>query len=482
MNSVWRRIFVTSGIAGLVMLALGTLLTFALIGERISDVAGARTGEIAEQAALALHAGGETGLAQWLRAQDEDPVRDRVLVVGADGKDLLGREVPRAMAARTRSYLGRIGADDTIPGFRPSRWVPQLVMPDGTLHAVYVEHKSPGLLERIDIPGLPFVLALLAVLASGAVAGVLARNLSRPIRDLTAVTREIAGGRVDARVGADVTARRDELGALGRDFNAMADRLDALVQARERLIRDMSHELRTPLARLNVALELLRRKDPAGQLETDLARIEQQVDRLDAMIESILGFARLDAIARAPEFRVLPLAPLAAEVVEEARLEAAERDCVVELSEAPAEPVLVHAHAAMLRSALQNVLRNAIRHTQEGSRVTVRIARRDGEVDVGVRDHGPGVPEEHLGRIFEPFYRVDDSRGRDPHGTGLGLAIVARILRMHRGSVQARNVPAGGFEVTLSLPVAGPGDMAAGPDLSATVDPPERDALTQPVA
>jgi two-component system sensor histidine kinase CpxA len=248
------------------------------------------------------------------------------------------------------------------------------------------------------------------------------------------------------------------LGALARDFTAMAGRLEHLVKARDQLVRDMSHELRTPLARLNVALELLRRRDPENRLEADIARLQHQADRLDHMIGSILNLSRLDAMSSPPKFQVIELAPFVEEVVEDARLEAAQRQCVLELHDAEGARARVHGNPMILGSALQNVLRNAIHHTAEGTHIDIHLRAGGRVATIAVQDRGPGVPADALEHIFEPFTRVGDARTRHPDGSGLGLAIVARAMRLHRGTASARNLPTGGLEITLTLPTAAAGD------------------------
>lgn len=464
MTTLYRKIFITCGLGCLVLLAVGVGGSFFIVADRMSDFAGRRTSLIAAEAAGELEHGGPAALAQWLRARDANPKLESVYLVDGRGLDLLERRVPSHISERTQALLAKPKIEAPA-GFSPAQWVPQLRMPDGELNVVFVVAKQPGLLQRIDIYYLPFVLLLLAVAVSGLVASILARWLSTPIRELAGATRALSRGQQGVRVDERATKREDELGGLARDFNVMAGKLDHLLKMREQLIRDMSHELRTPLARLNVALELLRRKDPDQRFASDHARIQQQVDRLDHMIEGILGFARLDALSEPPHFDTLDLRELVAETVADAEIEAEQREVVIGFDHSVHGEVPVRANPAILRSAIQNVLRNAIRYTESGSRIAVSLEAAHGEALLSIADRGPGVPSEHLERIFEPFYRVDDSRGRDPGGTGLGLAIVARVMSAHRGTAIARNLPAGGLDVQLRLPLVTASSVAWEPDL-----------------
>lgn len=463
MRSVYGRIFITVGIASLLMLALGTAATFLRMSQRLDRISGPQAAHAAAAAAAAIDRGGEPALRDWLRADDAAGDPQVVLLVDAAGADILGREVPAGVAVRAPAMLAQ-SPGTASAALHPARWVPQVQLPDGRRYAVYLTARVPSWWSRVGSHQLPLLLLALALLVTGTVAGILARSFSVPIRELAGATRSLAAGRAVPQLSRGITARSDELGALGRDFTAMAHRLEHLVRARDQLVRDMSHELRTPLARLNVALELLRRKDPEQRFEVDIGRIQQQLDRLDHMIESILGVSRLDAMTQPPPFQRLELASVVEEVVEDARLEAQQRGCAIELHADAAGTLQVFANAAILASALQNVLRNAIRYTQQGSRIDVSLRPHGREIDIVVRDRGPGVPPDALEHIFEPFYRVDESRGGEPGGTGLGLAIVARVMRLHRGTARAQNLPTGGLEVVLTLPLLAEGETPAEPD------------------
>lgn len=454
MKSVFSQIFVTIGIGSLVMLLLGTSASFLIVSDRLDRLSGPRTAHLAAEAAAQAHDGGREGLRRWLELEEKRGADHRLLVVDEHGRDLLDRPVPSAIESRHLDVMAAEAHANT-EGLLPARWVPMIVLGDGERWAVYLVDRQPSLLARLGIPLLPLVLIALAVIASGTMAGLLARNFSRPIGELARATRALTAGASARLTGSPVTSRRDELGSLARDFDAMAVRLDHLLAAREHLIRDMSHELRTPLARLNVALELLRRKDPESRFAPDIDRIQFQADRLDHMIESILGLSKLDTMGTPPQFQALDFTELVADLVEEARPEAVIRECDLAFDARGALPV--YANPTILASAVQNVLRNAIRHTAPGTRIDVAMTGAGGDASLSVRDQGSGVPTDSLPHLFEPFYRVDDSRGRDPGGTGLGLAIVAKVMQLHRGTAIARNRAAGGFEIVLTLPIMGQG-------------------------
>jgi len=237
-----------------------------------------------------------------------------------------------------------------------------------------------------------------------------------------------------------------------------------LLGSQQRLVRDVSHELRSPLARLRVALELARRGS-GDKAARALDRIEEEADRLNEMIEQLLILSRLETDAGDAERTAFDLAALVAEVVDDASFEAGARSCTVTLdSIGPCELV---GSPALLRSAVENVLRNAARYSAEGSEIEVSLAVEPGEggrrAVIGVRDHGPGVPEELLVQVFQPFFRVDDARDRSTGGSGLGLAIAARAVQLHAGSIEARQAPGGGLLVVISLPLTGTAAPASDP-------------------
>ena len=299
-----------------------------------------------------------------------------------------------------------------------------------------------------------FVRVLAVVLVAGALCWLLARYIVTPVVKLREVTRQVTEGDLSARVGPRLGGRRDELAAMGHDFDEMAARIETLLGAQTRLLRDISHELRSPLARLSVALDLARKR--AGSAAAgDLDRIEREAKRLNEMIGQLLALSRWESDGNGMRAEEFDLAALVRDVAADADFEAQGRDCSVVVEECDA--CMTRGTPQLIRSAVENVMRNAVRYTPEGTAVKISLrCRREnggGEAVIIVRDEGKGVPEESLKEIFRPFYRLDDSRTRETGGTGLGLAITERAVRLHGGTVKAENVPGGGFRVELRLPV-----------------------------
>ena len=292
------------------------------------------------------------------------------------------------------------------------------------------------------------------MLVSGIVCSLLAGYLTSDIRRLRAATQQLAAGDLNARAHAPKGRRSDEIAFLVRDFNTMAARLQDLVNAQGRLLHDISHELRSPLARLNVALGLAWQRSGPGA-ESALERIEMEANRLNELIGRLLTLARLEG--GEDDMRRTPIAvgDLVQEIALDADFEAQSRPCRVQSVIEHEATVL--GNVSLLHSAIENVVRNATRHTEPGSEVEIRLGHenRSGkdEAIIRVTDHGPGVPQESLDKLFRPFYRLDDARERQTGGVGLGLAITDRAVRLHGGKVRAANRPEGGLMVEIRLPM-----------------------------
>lgn len=290
-----------------------------------------------------------------------------------------------------------------------------------------------------------------ALFVSGCVCYALTRHITGPILRLRAASQRLAAGDLTSRAEIENATRSDELGALVRDFNRMAGRIEQLIAGERQLICDISHELRSPLARLNVALDLVRHNKSS---ELALDRMGQDLQRLDEMIGRVLTLARLDAPAGPLQFAPIPLTALVAEIVHDASFESSERSIRVALT--VERDYQVEGNAELLHSAIENVIRNAVRYTGTGTQVNVILGSSppsdQQRIQVIIRDEGPGVPEEELAHIFRPFYRVAEARDRQSGGVGLGLAITERVVRLHGGTIQASNVLPHGLQVVILLP------------------------------
>jgi two-component system sensor histidine kinase CpxA len=347
--------------------------------------------------------------------------------------------------------------------------VRQALTLDGKRYTIVLE-LPPG--PRIFFGPHDIPLLGIAVILSGLVCYLLAWSITSPVTRLRKAAQSLAAGDLSARTGAPVGGGRDDLTELMRDFDRMAERIEGLVDSQSRLLKDVSHELRSPLARLSVALGLARQRamkeaapqlapELAPELESALNRIELEADRLNQLIQRLLTISRLESGTDGMCNTRLSLRELMEQVAHDAEYETPGRGCRVTAKTDAADEFLVEADPDLLRSAVENVVRNATRYTAEGTTVEVRLERQraaNGEEEIIVRvlDSGPGVPDEALPRIFEPFYRLDDARNRQTGGAGLGLSIADRAIRLHGGQLRASNRKEGGLEVEIRIPAAPP--------------------------
>ena len=391
-------------------------------------------------AAATLRHGGVEALRQWM---NDAQVRRAValFVVDDEGHDVLGREVPSAALASARTLVAR--GDD-------ARGARRVAAPSGESYVVFVT-RAPGARppRRPPPPPIaPWELIVIGIATSLAFSMLLAWYLVRPIRSLRWAFDAAAAGRLETRVSPLMGRRRDEIADLGRDFDRMAQQLQNLVSAQRRLLHDVSHELRSPLARLQAAIGLARQQ-PA-KLDTSLERIEREAMRLDSMVGEVLALARLESGTASRMKERVDLAYIAASIAEDARFEAEALGRNVRFNASGDAPVI--GNADLLHRAVENIVRNAVKFTRQGTTVDVRVHTTRTSAILTVTDHGPGIAAGELEKVFDPFYRGDAGMGTS--GFGLGLAIAQRAVDAHGGAIKAANVPGGGLEVEVDLPLA----------------------------
>ena len=382
-----------------------------------------------EEARVAYETGGRPALQAFLENVQKiyhaqgvlTDERGRDLATGANRSDLVER------AARRRP----------VPFFRTGADMVARAADDGRYWFFFiVPGEPPG--AWFLTPDHLFMMAAAVLLCYW-----LAIEVTKPVRALQKAVERFGRGDLSARVN---SVRRDELGQLARTFDRMAGRIETLLAAERRLLLDISHELRSPLARLGVAVELARSGD---DLDAALNRIQKESDRLNSLVGGLLQVTRAEGDPSSLRRNAVRLDELLQQLVEDANLEAAARGCSVDYGRH--EPVTVQGDPELLRRAMENVIRNAIRYSPKESEVEISLARNDGMALVDIRDHGPGVPEEALPRLFDPFYRVENDRDRASGGIGLGLSIARRAIELHKGVIRARNASPG-LEVELQLP------------------------------
>jgi two-component system sensor histidine kinase CpxA len=450
MKSLFLKIFLSFWMALALFLVVAVLVTLAF-RPRNATWEALRTTTL-NDAVAAYEEGGAAQLGQYFDNLDASQ-HVRGFLFDERGQDLSGRGAPD-WAIRVARGGPRSPHDGVLfpppPVQRDSR-----ASADGKHRYIVVMGLPPGPRFFFGPRGMPVPGLILAILSSGIACYILAWFLTKPIARLRSATQRLAAGDLTARAGHPRSGGRDEIAGLIRDFDTMAGRLENLVKAQSRLLNDISHELRSPLARLNVALGLARQRSGAESASM-LERIELEASRLNELIGRLLTLARLeDGEQRVPATPVA-LDEIVSTVTEDAEFEAQARHCHVRC-EIPQGDWSVRGEASLLHSAIENVVRNAIRYTREGSTVEIQLARNQNafgvEAVVGVADSGSGVPTDALEKLFQPFYRLDDDRGRLTGGVGLGLAITERAVRFHGGRVAAFNRPEGGLLVEIHLPL-----------------------------
>ena len=301
--------------------------------------------------------------------------------------------------------------------------------------------------QRIAPPLLPI---LAGSLVSLVFAALLAWYFARPIRTLRSAFAAVADGKLETRIGGAMGKRNDELADLGHDFDHMADRLDKLIETQRRLLHDVSHELRSPLARLQAAADLMLQQPERGAEFVD--RIQRDTARMDGLVGELLTLSRLDAGMAGRLDEDVDIYEIVVDVADAAGFEAQLKHCTIACH--LADTLIVRGNHELLHRAIENVVRNALRHSPEDSCVTIAVEVKDARLALTVSDQGPGVADGDLGAIFEPFVRGAGAPSSTGHG--LGLAITRRVALAHGGSVHAENRAGGGLAVTIEIPLPTP--------------------------
>jgi two-component system sensor histidine kinase CpxA len=394
--------------------------------------------------------GGAAGFSSFLnRSQNSFPWRP--FLFDSQLHEVLGRSVPPEVLQFIQGAHDHEETQIIYAG--NARWVIQSVVTDaGRRYVLVLEVRPPPRPSFLRAPSQVQFLRFAAVaLIVGLISLWITRHITSPIFRLRKAANRLAIGDLSARVGEISPRRKDELADLYQDFDHMAEQIERLMASQQRLLSDISHELRSPLARLSVALGIARRASSSEGLPA-LARIERETERLNELIGGLLDLARLESGNRFHTRTDLDLELLVEEIISDANFEANSRNRSVRLLSRFS--CFVDGNADLLRSAIENVVRNAVNYTSECTEVEVALVDDSASKNalIRVRDHGPGVPDEALATIFQPFYRVGEARDRVSGGVGLGLSITERAVRGHAGTVVARNATDGGLIVEIRLP------------------------------
>ncbi len=365
-----------------------------------------------------------------------------IYLIKNNGEDLYGRKL----------VLGASEVGRKIQGAKRRAY---LETSDGNLfaHSIYRNEQGPlkaVVMFKSEDRGLLSALGqnlwlrvTLAILVSGLVCFALSRAMTNRFKQLQVASRHLAQGNLGTRIQVRDQGG-DETDELARDFNSMAEQIEQQIQSQKRLLSDVSHELRSPLARLRIALALAERDTPNQDQHLD--RIDSEAERLEELIAQLLQ----SQTAKTTLDLHIDLAILLQELCADASFEGERAAKQVEFS-TDLEEALVATHSDLLKKTFENILRNALKYTRENSTVTARLIRSHDEFVVRIEDHGPGVAESEIEKLFDEFYREDTARPRETGGYGLGLSIAKRAITRHKGKISAQNT-ANGLEITVRIP------------------------------
>ncbi|HEX8924884.1 MAG TPA: HAMP domain-containing sensor histidine kinase [Terriglobales bacterium] len=429
MRSLYLRIAIVFTIASVFSLLSTWWISGRFWGRAVHDFFAASVNLEIRQASRAYESGGPNGLKDYL-AELDTQLKGTHYFTDAAGRDLVtGVDRSNMLTVQRNAWGGprrRSGGRFVIPK-RSS---------DGKYYLIIVA-RPPFEFWPSFWPYVLVIVSVIAVLAWGLSAGIVA-----PLLKVAATVERFGRGDLSARIE---TRRKDEIGTVARSFNSMAERIETLMTAERRLIQDVSHELRSPLARLSFAAELMKN---APDQEAAAARLRREVERLTRLVSTLVEMTSAEGDPAARKRQHVELRDLVQEIVDDCTIEAETRKVRIDVG--LPDQARVEGDPELLRRAIENVLRNAIRYAPAETSVKIKLALEGNNAEVVVRDFGPGVPEEKLARIFDPFYRADDSRDPSSGGIGLGLSIARRAIHLHLGQISARNASPG-LEVKLTI-------------------------------
>jgi len=445
-RGLFWRVFLAIGVAVLIAATVSFGLFFISSGHNLQRVYGQDYSNLSTQVRQALDEDSMKELQMQFKEE-----KGATLVV-LEGKRAIGKKPPswvyKKLLRDKKRPPKRNKDDDGDDRRRDSHDFEPMqtrLVHNGSIYRIIILPSQDSL---IDIVRPLVVLALIAALTLAS--SVIAWMFSRPLRKVQSAARQLSTGDTSARVPDSVALRRDSIGELGSDFNHMAGRIQHLLDAQLQLLRDVSHELRTPLARMQVALVLA--QDSPDKVGSHLTRIEIEIERLDNLIGSILSLSKVESGAATLNESSFDFRLLLTEIAEDAEFEFANRSISAKVD---CEDLTLFGDQQQLCSAIENIVRNAMRYSDDGGEVVLAARRSQDTLELSVRDYGPGVEEEQLPRLFEAFYRAESARSAHSNGGhGVGLAITRSIVALHNGSIRAENANGGGLRIVIKLPTS----------------------------
>jgi len=398
------------------------------------------------QAVSILTTKGLPALQAWLQDKSNLKGVEEIFVVDKNRKEVNNKKLPEGMVPILERYYFDIPVDH----FQPIKHTLALrtSSPTGESYLIISTFAHPAVFKYLFAPQR----VLLGVIISGFICFLLARYFTTPLTNLRRVTQILTMGQFDTTSLAQLKNRRDEFGALAVDFDNMSIRLSELLDSKKQLLRDISHELNSPLARIRVAIELARNKYKASENE-ELDRIEKEIERLEVMIRELMTFVKIRSTADIAEMTQVNVQQILNIIVEDAQYEQERSPNRRRITLECANDITVNADERLLHRAIDNIVRNACYYSPENSEIVIRCHEDSNNVYISIEDQGPGVPENMLSKIFQPFVRVSSARESETGGSGIGLAIAKEVIEIHKGTVTAANKENdNGLIVTVVLP------------------------------
>lgn len=383
----------------------------------------------------------------WFAQQPER--FSRRIYVQYRNQEILDRELPKSLQrisdslSSSRPFIHRQRFDQLFVG----RY---LLMPNGEYASILIRtHMKPPPGHgpfRDNMVGI----VLVAILISGLISFVLARHIAGPIKMVREATRQFASGDLSIRLKGQLKPSHDEVYGLAQDFDTMAERLEKTISSHKHLIQDISHELRSPIARLQLALALAKKKLHLSDEQEDFLRIEKECEQLNTIINTLLNLPAYELDPQVLTLEQHDLVSCLEDICQDFHY--AHPNVTIQFKHDHHNQVMVDLNAPLFRSAIENVLKNAITYHQSNDPIDVILDVNDNTIGIKCEDRGPGIAEEKLDEIFKPFYRISEARDRRTGGYGLGLAITKRAIDLHGGRIQAHNRTDGGLSVHIELP------------------------------
>lgn len=442
MRKLYWKIFISFWLVTITVILATTYIT-GLITHQSSIPVSEKVfiNSYANAAVATFESGQSTALASW-SGHVERTKQITIYLLSSSGEIYGPSSTPKEVTLLSKEYL-----DNKLPEtiFQRGKYIVSheiLTLSQHTYRVAAYMHTPISHLTHVPWTDIGFVI-IFVIAFSGTICYFLSIYLTRPIRNLREAARSIAHGQLKTRVGRRIN-RHDEIAELGQDFDSMAEHIEQLIVSKERLLQDISHELRSPLARLRIATAIARNNHD----ETTFERMELEIERLDELIGDIMTLAKMQTPKIILNKKEFSLKAVIGQIIDDATFEFSETDIRVSL---PDDEILLTADEKLIHHALENVIRNALKYTNTDTSVSVSTSIQKNNILIEVSDQGPGVPEEYLDKIFDPFLRVDSSRTASTGGYGLGLAIAKKAIRMHQGDIVAENQNPHGLKVSITL-------------------------------